>query len=271
MPLWKIIEPVTAGLSLSRTAGAAHIGHTARMCRGGEIKRAELYMRGSFAITGAGRGTDKALIAKLMGMKADDPGIRRAFGLARQAELEFEFHTEDVAGAPAAAMTFTSLLGLVCGPVGGLVECPCIKHNGTFTANGVLCADMALTGIESAIPLGEVIDSMGQIGRMLAPALRETSLDGWPCGHADGPRDLAENRKRRDARRTGFNKIKNFVKRASLYGGVQPPRASGVMSWLSSQAGLQWLVALFYRVALTTNFLVAVVLKPFSCVVLQRG
>ena len=82
------------------------------------------------------------------------------------------------ASAHAAAMTFKSVLGLACDPVGGLVECPCIKRNGILVANGILCADMALAGIESAIPLDEVIDSMGQIGRMMAPALRETSQGG---------------------------------------------------------------------------------------------
>ena len=80
--------------------------------------------------------------------------------------------------AHAAAMTFKSVLGLACDPVGGLVECPCIKRNGILVANGTLCADMALAGIESVIPLDEVIDSMGQIGRMMAPALRETSQGG---------------------------------------------------------------------------------------------
>ena len=80
--------------------------------------------------------------------------------------------------AHAAAMTFKSVLGLACDPVGGLVECPCIKRNGILVANGTLCADMALAGIESVIPLDEVIGSMGQIGRMMAPALRETSQGG---------------------------------------------------------------------------------------------
>lgn len=80
--------------------------------------------------------------------------------------------------AHAAAMTFKSVLGLACDPVGGLVECPCIKRNGILVANAAICADMALAGIESVIPLDEVIDSMGQIGRMMAPALRETSQGG---------------------------------------------------------------------------------------------
>ena len=85
MPVWEIIGPVMVGPSSSHTAGAAHIGRIVRMCWGGEIKKAALYMRGSFASTGAGHGTDKALVAGLMGMAQDDPGIRRAFELAREA------------------------------------------------------------------------------------------------------------------------------------------------------------------------------------------
>ena len=78
----------------------------------------------------------------------------------------------------AVALTLKSLLGLVCDPVGGLVESPCIKRNGTLTAVGALSADMALAGIESIIPADEVIDAMGQVGRSIPPSLRETSLGG---------------------------------------------------------------------------------------------
>lgn len=99
MPVWEIIGPVMTGPSSSHTAGAAHIGRIVRMCWGGEVKRADLYMRGSFASTGAGHGTDKALIAGLMGMSRDDPSIRDALELARAAGMEFHFYTEEVAGA----------------------------------------------------------------------------------------------------------------------------------------------------------------------------
>ena len=99
MPVWEIIGPVMTGPSSSHTAGAAHIGRIVRMCWGGEVKRADLYMRGSFASTGAGHGTDKALIAGLMGMSQDDPSIRDALELARAAGMEFYFYTEEVAGA----------------------------------------------------------------------------------------------------------------------------------------------------------------------------
>lgn len=99
MPVWEIIGPVMTGPSSSHTAGAAHIGRIVRMCWGGEVKMADLYMRGSFASTGAGHGTDKALIAGLMGMSQDDPSIRDALELARAAGMEFHFYTEEVAGA----------------------------------------------------------------------------------------------------------------------------------------------------------------------------
>lgn len=78
----------------------------------------------------------------------------------------------------AVAITIKSILGLVCDPVGGLVECPCIKRNGTLVSIGAISADMALAGIESLIPADEVIDTMGQVGRSIPPTLRETSKAG---------------------------------------------------------------------------------------------
>ena len=78
----------------------------------------------------------------------------------------------------AVAMTLKSVLGLVCDPVGGLVESPCIKRNGILVSVGALAADMALAGITSLIPADEVIDAMGQIGRSIPPSLRETSKGG---------------------------------------------------------------------------------------------
>lgn len=80
--------------------------------------------------------------------------------------------------ANAVALTLKSILGLVCDPVGGLVEVPCVKRNGTLTSLGIISADMALAGIESLIPADEVIDTMGQVGRALPASLRETSRGG---------------------------------------------------------------------------------------------
>ena len=87
----------------------------------------------------------------------------------------------------AAAMALKNVMGLVCDPVAGLVECPCIKRNALGASNAMLCADMALAGIESIIPFDEVISSMGRVGHALPEALRETALGGvaaTPTGKA---------------------------------------------------------------------------------------
>ena len=78
----------------------------------------------------------------------------------------------------AAAMTLKNLLGLVCDPVAGLVECPCIKRNAMGAVNAVLCSDMALAGITSVIPFDEVVEAMKNVGRMMHPDLRETARGG---------------------------------------------------------------------------------------------
>lgn len=78
----------------------------------------------------------------------------------------------------AAAMTLKNLMGLVCDPVAGLVECPCIKRNAIGAVNAVLCSDMALAGITSIIPFDEVVDAMRNVGRMMHPDLRETAKGG---------------------------------------------------------------------------------------------
>ena len=78
----------------------------------------------------------------------------------------------------AAAMTLKNLMGLVCDPVAGLVEVPCVKRNVVGAMNAVSCAEMALAGIESRIPVDEVIDAMGDVGRRMPVEFRETALGG---------------------------------------------------------------------------------------------
>ena len=87
----------------------------------------------------------------------------------------------------AVAMALKDLLGLVCDPVAGLVEVPCVKRNVVGAVNAVSCADMAMAGIESRIPVDEVIDCMGEVGRRIPVELRETALGGLaatPTGKA---------------------------------------------------------------------------------------
>ncbi|MEG1641589.1 MAG: L-serine ammonia-lyase, iron-sulfur-dependent, subunit alpha [Synergistaceae bacterium] len=78
----------------------------------------------------------------------------------------------------AVSLTLKSILGLVCDPVGGLVEVPCIKRNGMLCSMGALSADMALAGIVSIIPADEVIDTMSSVGKSMPATLRETALGG---------------------------------------------------------------------------------------------
>ena len=80
--------------------------------------------------------------------------------------------------ADAYAMALANLLGLVCDPVAGLVEVPCVKRNVIGAVNAVSAANMAVAGITSRIPVDEVIDAMGEIGDALPADLRETGLGG---------------------------------------------------------------------------------------------
>ena len=78
----------------------------------------------------------------------------------------------------AVAMALKNLMGLVCDPVAGLVEVPCVKRNVIGAVNAVSCADMALAGITSRIPVDEVIDCMGDVGHRMPVEFRETALGG---------------------------------------------------------------------------------------------
>ena len=87
--------------------------------------------------------------------------------------------------AEAFAICMKNMLGLVCDPVAGLVEVPCVKRNAAGASNAIVSADMALAGIESRIPTDEVIDAMYRIGQTMPSALRETGrggLAGTPTG-----------------------------------------------------------------------------------------
>ena len=80
--------------------------------------------------------------------------------------------------AAACGMALQNLMGLVCDPVGGLVEVPCVKRNVMGAVNALTCADMALAGLDVGIPCDEIIDAMGAVGRALPASLRETGEGG---------------------------------------------------------------------------------------------
>lgn len=83
----------------------------------------------------------------------------------------------------AAAIALKNMLGLVCDPVAGLVEVPCIKRNAAGASNAMISADMALAGIESKIPCDEVIEAMYKIGLSMPSSLRETAEGGLAQTH----------------------------------------------------------------------------------------
>lgn len=80
--------------------------------------------------------------------------------------------------ANASAMAMKNMLGLTCDPVAGLVEVPCIKRNVSGAVNAIISCQMSMAGIKSAIPVDEVFETMGRIGKLIPACLRETSLEG---------------------------------------------------------------------------------------------
>ena len=83
---------------------------------------------------------------------------------------------EQIANASALAMK--NMLGLTCDPVAGLIEVPCIKRNVSGAVNAIISCQMSMAGIKSAIPVDEVFETMGRIGKLIPACLRETSLEG---------------------------------------------------------------------------------------------
>lgn len=99
MNLFDIIGPVMVGPSSSHTAGAVRIGNIARKLLGEEVQKAEIYFHGSFELTGKGHGTDKALLAGLMGLTVDDSRIPHSFDVALERGLQYEFKGIDLGDA----------------------------------------------------------------------------------------------------------------------------------------------------------------------------
>lgn len=89
--------------------------------------------------------------------------------------------------AQAMSIAMSNLLGLVCDPIAGLVEVPCVKRNAIGAGNALISADMALAGCTSVIPADECIDAMKKVGHQMPASLRETGiggLAGTPTGQA---------------------------------------------------------------------------------------
>ena len=145
------------------------------LARAGEASEEEicdaLYVAAGFGQVIAARAT---LAGAEGGCQAE---VGAASAMAAAALCHLKGGTPEQCSA-AAAMALGNLLGLVCDPVAGLVEVPCIKRNVVGAVNAVSCANMALAGVDYAIPCDEVIDAMGRVGSLLSPDLRETGQGG---------------------------------------------------------------------------------------------
>lgn len=97
--IFDMMGPVMIGPSSSHTAGAARIGNMGRTLLGEEVARADIGLHGSFAETGFGHGTDRALLAGLLGMKPDDLRIPNAYEEANRADMAYSFRTVELRDA----------------------------------------------------------------------------------------------------------------------------------------------------------------------------
>jgi L-serine dehydratase len=118
---------------------------------------------------------DKATLAGADGGCQAECGSASA--MAAAACVELMGGTADMC-AQAAALAIKFVMGLICDPVGGLVEVPCVKRNASGATSALTAASLALAGIKSAIPCDEVIVTMGLVGKVIPQELRETSLGG---------------------------------------------------------------------------------------------
>ena len=130
-----------------------------------------LYIAAGFGQVVAARAT---LAGAEGGCQAE---VGAASGMAAAALVDIKGGTAEQC-AEAFAMALTNLEGLVCDPVAGLVEIPCIKRNVIGAMNAVSAADMALAGVVGHIPADEVIDAMAEVGNAMSKDLRETGIGG---------------------------------------------------------------------------------------------
>ncbi|MEG0294578.1 L-serine ammonia-lyase, iron-sulfur-dependent, subunit alpha [Enterococcus sp.] len=103
--------------------------------------------------------------------------IGSASAMAAAALVLAKGGTAEQAGQ-AIAMTLKNMMGLICDPVAGLVEVPCVKRNALGSSQAFISADMALAGIQSVIPVDEVIETMYRVGRQMPSIFRETAEGG---------------------------------------------------------------------------------------------
>lgn len=115
-----------------------------------------------------------ALAGAVMGCQSEC-GVASAMAAGALVEI-YNGTAEQILSAVALALK--NVMGLVCDPVAGLVEVPCVKRNAFLSIYAVTAAEMAMAGIQSVIPVDEVVDAMKQVGLLMHPSLKESSEGG---------------------------------------------------------------------------------------------
>ena len=154
-------------------------------------------------VVAGGIGSIIALSANISGAAGgcqNEVGVASSMGAAAVAYMMGGNTRQSI---HAAALALKNTLGLVCDPVGGLVEVPCVKRNALFAVHGLTAAQLALAGVESVIPMDEIVEAMVRIGRALPRGLKETAEGGLATtvtGCEIGQRLKDEANERRAAR-----------------------------------------------------------------------
>lgn len=142
-------------------------------------------LMGLFTAAGIGE-----IVAKNATVSGAEGGCQAECGVA--AAMAASAIVEMAGGTPeasldAASFSLINIMGLVCDPIGGLVEYPCALRNASGVVNAFISADLALAGVKSLVPFDEVVDAMYKVGKLLPESLRETALGGLattPTGEA---------------------------------------------------------------------------------------
>jgi L-serine dehydratase len=159
------------------TAGSCGILPAVLLAAAEELRASEEeQVKAIFTASGIGM-----VITRIAGVSGAAGGCQAECGsasaMAAAAVVEMAGGTPEQS-AHACAIALKNILGLVCDPVAGLVEVPCVKRNAGGAANALVAIDLALAGIKSVIPVDEVIQAMRQIGKAMPVALKETALGG---------------------------------------------------------------------------------------------
>lgn len=168
------------------TAGASGIVPSAILSAGQKLGLTDnQLLSGLFTSAGIGE-----IIAKNATVSGAEGGCQAECGSA--AAMAAAAIVEMAGGSPeasfdAAAFALVNIMGLVCDPIGGLVEYPCALRNASGVVNALISADLALAGVKSLVPFDEVVEAMYKVGKLLPESLRETALGGvatTPTGEA---------------------------------------------------------------------------------------